>query len=105
MDRVGWVRAIEGIARSCASAQKPDGLCTVITPNFRDVTTREVFLAPRAVEQAFRAHGYVLHDTAYASRRIQQDQGPQMPALNNAAKRAGTMLTDIAEVATFVRRA
>ena len=47
----------------------------------------------------------MLHDTAYASRRIQQDQGPHMPALNNAAKRAGIMLTDMAEVAMFVRQA
>jgi len=42
-----WEKSMRAIAASCASAQQPGGLCTVVTPNFRDTSTGQIILAPR----------------------------------------------------------
>jgi hypothetical protein len=101
MDDVAWTQAIEAIAGSCSRVQEIGDLCTVITPNYRDVPKRNIFLATAVVRERFVKLGYALHDLAYASRRIQQLQNPGMGKLNNAAKRERVMLTDIAEIITF----
>ncbi len=101
MGAEAWAGAISAIARSCRRVQKVGGLCTVICPNFRQIKTGEVVLTTAVVREAFLSAGYVLHDLAYASRRIQQDQSPGMGIKNNMAKRNRTMLTDISEVQTF----
>jgi hypothetical protein len=98
-----WSKAISAIARSCRDAQVGGGLSTVISPNFRQIKTREVILTTVIVREAFRAAGYVLRDLAYASRRVQQDQSPGMGRTNNMAKRNRTMMTDISEILTFER--
>jgi len=105
MDISQWSLAIYAIARSCRQAQGDRGLATVISPNFRQIKTGEVILTTVVVRDAFAAAGYSLHDIAYASRRIQQDQSPSMGTKNNMAKRNRTMMTDISEVMTFQVRA
>lgn len=103
MDEADWTRAMRQIATVCGSVQAAQGLCTVITPNYRDVKTGTRILATRIVQSAFQENDYELFDLAYASRRIQQSQAPGMGVLNNTAKRNRTMLTDISEVMTFIR--
>jgi hypothetical protein len=103
MAREPWTKAIEAIGRSCAAVQSEDGLCTVIATNYRETATGRIVLATELIRIAFDAAGYVLHDLAYAARRIQQDQSPQMAFLNANAKAARVMLTDMAEVMTFRR--
>ena len=95
---------MRAIARSCSKKQRTGDLCTVIAANYRDVNTRDVFLATVVVRNCFASAGYCLHDLAYASRRIQQTQSVGMAKLNNAAKRSRTTLTDITEVMTFKKR-
>jgi hypothetical protein len=103
MAREPWTEAIEAIGKTCASVQPEDGLCTVIATNYRETATGRIVLATELIRIAFDAAGYVLHDLAYAARRIQQDQSPQMAFLNANAKAARVMLTDMAEVMTFRR--
>jgi hypothetical protein len=101
MDLETWRTSIVAIAMACAGAQEVSKLCTVVSPNFRDFTTGEAILAPRLIQRAFEDAGYVLHDMAYASRRIQQTQTPAMAMMNNYAREQRVMLTDISEVLTF----
>jgi ParB family chromosome partitioning protein len=96
-----WETSITAIAIACATAQKPGYLCTVISPNFRDTSTGQIILAPRLIQQAFVQTGYVLHDIAYQSRRIQQQQTPNMAHMNNFARAQRIMLTDMSEILTF----
>jgi len=96
-----WSEAIASVAVSCRKAQKKDSLCTVICPNFRQIKTGAVILTTVVIREAFAAAGYRLHDIAYASRRVQQDQTPGMGIKNNMAKRNRTMMTDISEIQTF----
>jgi hypothetical protein len=103
MDLAAWQDSIARIAAVCASAQLKNGKCTVITPNFCDTQSGQRVLAPRRVQQCFERAGYQLYDIAYSSRYIQQTQGIAMAQTNNKAKRERIMLTDIAEVLTFVR--
>lgn len=103
MDEGRWAIAIGSIARSCSSAQNAGKLCSIMAPNWRDLNTGKIVLAPRIIQQAFEANGYSLHDVVYSSRRIQQQQTPTMAMTNNKAKRSRTMLTDIAEILTFRR--
>jgi ParB family chromosome partitioning protein len=104
MDEPSWRRAIDAVAMSCSRVQRNGDLCTVISPNHRNVSDRYVFLATTVVRDAFTHNGYELSDLAYASRHIQQAQGVGMANLNNVAKRSRIMLTDISEVMTFCRR-
>jgi ParB family chromosome partitioning protein len=105
MDFKDWCEGIKASALSCAKAQKSDDLCTVISPNYRDVneSRRTIFLASAVVREAWSSSGYQLYDIAYASRRIQQSQNATMANLNNLAKHRRIMLTDMAEVMTFRR--
>jgi ParB family chromosome partitioning protein len=98
-----WQRALAAVAKACSSAQSAENLCTIITPNFRDISSKAVFLVTREVQQRFEHAGYQLYDVAYASRRIQRQQSFDMAHHNNAAKRQRIMLTDIAEIMTFRR--
>lgn len=96
--------AISLVAASCAQAQSEGDLCTVISPNYRDIKTGQITLITEDIRVRFSAAGYCLHDIAYASRRIQQQQSGAMAMLNLAAKAARVMLTDISEIMTFRRR-
>lgn len=98
-----WEVSLHAIACGCAQSQTAGGLCTVISPNWRDTVTHEIVLAARLVQKAFEQHGYRLHDVAYQSRRIQQEQTANMAQLNNAAREQKIMLTDISEILTFQR--
>jgi hypothetical protein len=104
MNQAIWTLSIQQIARSCASGQRAGGLCTVLTPNWRDTDEGTILMTTLTVCQAFLSAGYDLYDKAYQSRRVQQDQGPRAATLNNLAKQNRTMLTDITEVMTFRRK-
>ena len=83
--------------------QLPNGRCTVIIPNNRNIATGQRNLFPNVVRNVFRDTGYQLYDTTYASRRTQQKQGRQMAVFNNHARRARVPMTDISEVLTFIK--
>lgn len=55
------------------------------------------------IRSLWESAGYILHDKAYSSRRIQQHQTPQMARMNNQAKANRIILTDITEILTFRR--
>ncbi len=95
--------AIGAIAKKCADAQKTRKLCTVISPNYRDVAKKQIFMVTDIIRSLWESAGYILYDKAYSSRRIQQNQTPQMARMNNQAKANQIMLTDITEILTFQR--
>lgn len=99
----GFREAISKIAASCAQAQCDGDLCTVISPNYRDIKTGQILLITEDIRARFVTAGYWLRDIAYASRRIQQQQSGAMAMVNLAAKAARVMLTDISEIMTFRR--
>lgn len=101
MDERQWEQAMNAVARSCASGQSQGKLCSVMVPNWRNLDSGKIVLAPRIVQRVFEANGYALHDVVYSSRRIQQQQNFGMAMANNKAKRSRVMLTDIAEILTF----
>jgi ParB family chromosome partitioning protein len=101
MDLPHWMAALASIANRCRSAQKAGDLCTIVVTNFRDISDGTIVLATRIATTAFEKSRYLLHDVAYAPRRIQQTQSPGMANTNNAAKRSRIMLTDMAEVLTL----
>ena len=98
-----WQIAIATIAKNCATAQKTGTLCTVISPNYRDVANGLIVMVTDIIRSLWESAGYILHDKAYSSRRIQQNQTPQMARMNNHAKANRIMLTDITEILTFRR--
>ncbi|MEG4962813.1 MULTISPECIES: hypothetical protein [unclassified Microcoleus] len=98
-----WQIAIARIAKNCATAQKTGTLCTVISPNYRDVANGLIVMVTDIIRSLWESAGYILHDKAYSSRRIQQNQTPQMARMNNQAKANRIMLTDITEILTFRR--
>jgi ParB family chromosome partitioning protein len=98
-----WQIAIAVIAKNCALAQKTGTLCTIISPNYRDVANGLIVMVTDIIRYLWESAGYILHDKAYSSRRIQQHQTPQMARMNNHAKANRIMLTDITEILTFRR--
>jgi hypothetical protein len=104
MDLKEWQIAMTTIAKNCAAAQKKGALCTVISPNYRDVIKEQIFMVTDMIRSMWEMAGYLLYDKAYSSRRIQQNQTPQMARMNNQAKAHQTMLTDITEILTFQKR-
>ncbi|MCC5638708.1 hypothetical protein LC593_23315 [Nostoc sp. CHAB 5844] len=98
-----WQIAMTTIAKNCAAVQQTGTLCTVISPNYRDVAKKQVFMVTDIIRSLWELAGYFLYDKAYSSRRIQQNQTPQMARMNNQAKANHIMLTDITEVLTFRR--
>ncbi len=104
MDLKEWQMAMTTIAKNCAAVQKKGTLCTVISPNYRDVTKNKIFMVTDMIRSLWEFAGYQLYDKAYSSRRIQQNQTPQMARMNNQAKAHQTMLTDITEIITFQKR-
>jgi len=98
-----WQIAIARIAKNCATAQKTRTLCTVISPNYRDVANGLIVMVTDIIRSLWESAGYILHDKAYSSRRIQQNQSPHMARMNNKAKANRIMLTDITEILTFRR--
>lgn len=102
MELEAWQAAMTKIATNCARGQKEGGLCSVVIPNYRDHKTGRLVMCTQLVCEIWEAVGYTLYDKAYAPRRIQQAQTPTMARLNNIAKDRRTMLTDMAEVLTFV---
>jgi hypothetical protein len=99
-----WQIAMTTIAKNCAAVQKKGALCTVISPNYRDVIKEQIFMVTDMIRSMWEMAGYLLYDKAYSSRRIQQSQTPQMARMNNQAKAHQTMLTDITEILTFQKR-
>lgn len=99
-----WQIAMTTIAKNCAAVQKKGALCTVISPNYRDVIKEQIFMVTDMIRSMWEMAGYLLYDKAYSSRRIQQNQTPQMARMNNQAKAHQTMLTDITEILTFQKR-
>ena len=100
MDLARWTRAMQQIARSCASARAKR--CTVVVPNYW-AADGTVVLCTEIVRAAWAAVGYPLVGNAYATRHIQQQQSGRMGNLNNSARRNRQMLSDISEVLTFAR--
>ncbi|MHC5824315.1 MAG: hypothetical protein ACYT04_52885, partial [Nostoc sp.] len=98
-----WQIAMTTIAKNCAAAQQTGTLCTVISPNYRDIPKKQIFMVTDIIRSLWELAGYLLYDKAYSSRRIQQNQTPQMARMNNQAKANQIMLTDITEVLTFRR--
>ncbi|NES20599.1 MAG: hypothetical protein F6K41_17120 [Symploca sp. SIO3E6] len=98
-----WQVAIAAIAKNCALAQKTGTLCTIISPNYREVANGLIVIVTDIIRYSWESAGYILHDKAYSSRRIQQHQTPQMARMNNHAKANRIMLTDITEILTFRR--
>ncbi len=98
-----WQVAIATIAKNCALAQKTGTLCTIISPNYRDVANGLIVMVTDTIRYLWESAGYILYDKAYSSRRIQQHQTPQMARMNNHAKANRIMLTDITEILTFRR--
>ncbi|MBE9184517.1 hypothetical protein IQ270_07235 [Microcoleus sp. LEGE 07076] len=98
-----WQIAMARIAKNCATAQKTGTLCTVISPNYRDVANGLIVMVTDIIRSLWESAGYILHDKAYSSRRIQQNQSPHMARMNNKAKANRIMLTDITEILTFRR--
>jgi len=96
-----WRLAMGAIANNCAAAQHIETLCTVISPNYRDVAKGQIFMVTDTIRSLWESAGYLLYDKAYSSRRIQQNQTPQMARMNNNAKANQIMLTDITEILTF----
>lgn len=102
MDLAAWSEAMQAVAASCAAAQSPSGLCTVMAPNYCDWEHGRIMICD-LLRQWWVAAGYVLHDVAYSTRRIQQAQNPTMAKTNTKAKRERLMLSDMAEIQTFKR--
>jgi len=102
MDLAAWSEAMQAVAASCAAAQSPNSLCTVMAPNYCDWEHGRIMICD-LLRQWWVAAGYVLHDVAYSTRRIQQAQNPTMAKTNTKAKRERLMLSDIAEIQTFKR--
>jgi len=100
MDLAGWSEAMQAVAASVAAAQQPGGLVSVMAPNFCDWDHGRIMTCD-LLRQWWVAAGYVLHDVAYSTRKIQQAQNPQMAMTNTKAKRERLMLSDIAEIQTF----
>ncbi|MDJ0844209.1 hypothetical protein [Crocosphaera sp.] len=96
-----WKESLAIIAKNCANVQKAQKLCTVISPNYRDVVTGQIFMVTDMIRALWESFGYQLYDKAYSSRRIQQNQTPSMARMNNKAKANRIMLTDITEILTF----
>lgn len=101
MELEDWHQAMKAIVSHCAKSQKVGTLCTVISPNFRDVIKGKIVLTTEIIKDLFLSYGYRIYDKSYASRRIQKKQGLKMAKMNNLAKANRTMLTDIAEILTF----
>lgn len=96
-----WKVAMSAIAKNCAMAQQTETLCTIISPNYRDVAKGQILMITDIIRALWESVGYILYDKAYSSRRIQQNQTPHMARMNNQAKANKIMLTDITEVLTF----
>jgi hypothetical protein len=103
MDLAAWSEAMQGVANSVAAAQQPGGLVSVMAPNFCDWKHGRIMTCD-LLRQWWVAAGYVLHDVAYSTRKIQQTQTPTMARTNIKAKRERLMLSDTAEIQTFRRR-
>ena len=102
MDLAAWSEAMQSVANSVAAAQAEGGLVSVMAPNFCDWEHGRIMTCD-LLRQWWVAAGYVLHDVAYSTRRIQQAQNPNMAKTNIKAKRERLMLSDIAEIQTFKR--
>jgi hypothetical protein len=98
-----WKVAMGAIAKNCAVAQRSGTLCTVISSNYRDVAKELIVMVTDIIRALWEFAGYRLYDKAYSSRRIQQNQTPQMARMNNQAKANRIMLTDMTEILTFQR--
>lgn len=105
MDFANWCESMKAVAWACSGAQTEGSLLTIVSPNYRDAPTQTRHLTTQALKHEFIASGYELFDIAYASRRIQQTQSPEMARHNIMAKRERIMLTDISEIMTFQRAA
>ena len=86
MDLAAWSEAMQAVAASVAAAQAEGGLVSVMAPNFCDWEHGRIMTCD-LLRQWWVAAGYVLHDVAYSTRKIQQAQNPTMAKTNIKAKR------------------
>jgi hypothetical protein len=94
--------ALPRLAASCRRAQPDGGRTVIITAaNHADLKAQRRVRLDRLVTAAFEGVGYAEIDSAYATRRIQQRQDPNMARTNNDARERRTMLSDIAVVLCF----
>jgi ParB family chromosome partitioning protein len=101
MDAAGWTAAMHAIAQACASVAAK--CCTVIVPASVDHADWSEVHCPEIVREAWKAAGYRLRRTCYASKHTQQHPG--MARWNNIARERRSPIADIAEVQTFSRLA
>jgi hypothetical protein len=99
MDAAGWTAAIHAVAQACASVAAK--CCTVIVPDFVDHANWSEMHCPEIVREAWKAAGYRLRRTCYASKHTQQHPG--RARWNNIARGHRAPIADIAEVQTFDR--
>lgn len=100
MEWIDWLEAMRAVAKTCADAQDTGSICTVMAPNTVDWEEGRVMVCD-FLRQTWKEAGYELCDIAYSTRRIQQDPGIRF--VNNKAKEKSLMLSDIAEIQTFIR--
>ncbi len=103
MDEWSYRTAIQHIAHNCASVQRPNQLCTVISPNYTDHRHHTIINMAHYIRTCWISSGYRLYLETYASRRIQQTQNPTIARLNTMAKQKRLPLTDIVVIMTFQR--
>jgi hypothetical protein len=99
MDAAGWIASMHAIAQACASVAAKR--CTVIVPASVDHTNWSEVHCPEIVREAWKAAGYRLRRTCYASKHTQQHPG--MARWNSIARERRAPIADIAEVHTFDR--
>lgn len=103
MGREPFFDSMMQVAAACSQAQTYGSLCTVMAPATVAWKSKSRVMVPHEIRTIFYQHSYVLHDVAYATRRIQQN--PAIASDNNRAKKLSLMLSDIAEVQTFRKEA
>jgi hypothetical protein len=102
MDLPAYRDALPRLAASCRRAQPNGGRSVIVTAaSYADIKARRRVRLDRLVTAAFEAVGYTEIDSAYATRRIQQRQDLDQARLNNDARRARTMQSDMAVVLCF----
>jgi len=98
MDWNEWKKAMRSVAASCANAQDEGSYCVVMAPNTLDWNGGRIMVCNH-IRSWWSGEGYELVDTAYSTRRIQQN--PQIRFSNNRAKDSRLMLSEMAEILVF----
>ena len=97
MDATGWEAATRCIAQGCGAVGAKR--CTIIVPRSVDHIGWSSVHCPEIVREAWKAAGYRLRCTCYASKHTQQHPG--MARWNSIAREHREPIADVAEVLTF----